>query len=311
MAKDDGTSAVMSVSEMRPLLHLSKRQPVNCAVGLTKDKQGVILLHRRTKPRKLMADLLKKQSNELKLDRASLRFGHASVDGASDSTTVHFTINKASPDTLRLKLLEQLRPVGFQHCDVIVDGSLETEAEDDADEGSDDDGDDAGDPDAPVDTQGQPAAAAAGAGPGQEMPGRADAAPTRHPPGSPVFAKGQTAWIAVRAKLHADIDGALKGMEEVYADDARAVAIRGRVEPILNELDDSLAAALGAVAANAEPAAHARLVADAGAIVARYRAFVDGEPMIAALDDNPFHPVALRTTLDAALAALSKVVEAV
>ena len=126
-----GPDGIMSAAEMKPLLHLSKRQPVSCVVCLTKDKLGVILLHRRLKPRKLMADLRTQATGAgLELDRSTLRFGRATVDGGSDSSKVHISVNKTMPDAVRLKVLERLRPAGFQHCEIVVDERLETEADD-------------------------------------------------------------------------------------------------------------------------------------------------------------------------------------
>ena len=131
MAKGDGPVEVMPAAELKPLLVLSKRQAVGYAIGMTRDKQGVVLLHRRKKPRKLMAELLRQaKAAGADLNRATMRFGRATVDGASDSSTVHFTVNKHVPDALRVKLLERLRPVGFQHCDIVVDEDLESESED-------------------------------------------------------------------------------------------------------------------------------------------------------------------------------------
>ena len=152
-AKPDA-EPIMSRDEMKPLLLLSKREPVSCAVGLTRDKQGTLLLHRKTKPRKLMAEL-KRQATAagLDLDAASLRFGRANVD-AGDAGTVRFAINKAAPAALRMKLVEQLRPAGFQKCELVVDGTLESEPDEDVPEGS---------------SEGQTV-------PGQTLPGQADAA---------------------------------------------------------------------------------------------------------------------------------------
>ena len=439
MAKGGAPTEIMPAAELKPLLVLSKRQAVGCAIGLTRDKQGLVLLHRRKKPRKLMAELLRQAKGAgTDVDRATLRFGRATVDGASDSSTVHFTVNKHAPDALRIKLLERLRPVGFQHCDVTVDEGLESES----DEGEDGDDEaeahphggpaatepgipapdrtaEAAAPAAPArqvgtppddrtsatmrpategpvgqGASGAPAADAGAADPAGSDPGmvrsrlaslarrataalaadpsgtdairavagqarqalasgdaatagqaadtlerllppdpasrglsdgatgtpKADAGQpsaqigtppdaARHPTGSPVFAKGQAAWTAVRTKLQADIDTAMKGMAAAYGDgDPRVRAILDRVEPIMRQLDDSLAIKLGEVAANGAPEAHAPLVKQAEAIIGRYRAFVDGEPMIAGLDSNPFHPMAVRRTIDTALAALSKVV---
>ena len=133
MAKDGGRDGeVMGPAELKPLLVLSKRQPISCAIGLTKDKQGVILLHKRTKPRKLMAELIRQgKGGGLDLERASIRFGRANVDGSNDSSTVHFTVNKTSPDALRVKMIEKLRPAGFQRCEIVVDAELETEGDED------------------------------------------------------------------------------------------------------------------------------------------------------------------------------------
>ncbi|HLB96882.1 MAG TPA: hypothetical protein VJK90_04420, partial [Acetobacteraceae bacterium] len=51
------TDTIMSPAEMKPLLMLSKHQPVSAVVGMTKDKDGVILLSRRLKPKKLLVQL--------------------------------------------------------------------------------------------------------------------------------------------------------------------------------------------------------------------------------------------------------------
>ena len=132
MAKDGAPPEVMSAAELKPLLQLSKRKPVPCAVGMTTDKQGVILLNRRTKPRKLMAELLRQAKTAGQdLERATIRFGRITVDGGSDSSTVHAAINKDAPGQLRPALLAKLRPAGFQRCEITVDAKLEDESDED------------------------------------------------------------------------------------------------------------------------------------------------------------------------------------
>lgn len=144
-AAKDGAGEVMSAADMKPLLKLSRRRPVSCVVAMTKDKQGVVLLHRRKKPRKLMAELRRQAAAAgMELNAASIRFGRAAVDGASDSALVRFTVNKPAPGAIRMALLERLRPAGFQRCEIAVDEALETEAEDGEDEDTDDE-DGAGD----------------------------------------------------------------------------------------------------------------------------------------------------------------------
>lgn len=134
MAAKGGTDGVMSLAEMKPLLHLARRQVVSCAITMDKDKQGIILLHRLTKPRKLLAEL-KRQAKAagVELDPTTLRFGHVSVDGASDSGLATFTVNKPTPGPMRRAMLEKVRPAGLQRCEIVVDKALEDEPEDGGD----------------------------------------------------------------------------------------------------------------------------------------------------------------------------------
>ena len=46
---------IMALAEMKALLSLSKREPVSAAVGMTDDKLGVVLLHKKMKPEKVLA----------------------------------------------------------------------------------------------------------------------------------------------------------------------------------------------------------------------------------------------------------------
>jgi hypothetical protein len=136
------------------------------------------------------------------------------------------------------------------------------------------------------------------------------AASTRNEVGKPVFEKGRIAWIAVRAKLQGDLDATLQKLTAIFGEsDERVKMVHERVEPIMGQLDDSLAVKLGEVARTTAPDACAALVQEAEAIIARYRKFVAEEPMVAEFDQNPFHPMTMQKTLDTALAALSKVVE--
>ena len=88
MADKKGGSAtdnIMSPAEMKPLLMMSKREPVNAVIGMTKDHEGVILLSKRIKPRKLLAQLkADARKSKIELDATSLRFGKAEVDTDKD-----------------------------------------------------------------------------------------------------------------------------------------------------------------------------------------------------------------------------------
>ena len=223
MAKAADPTDVMDVSELKQLLHLSKRQQINCAIGLTRDKQGVVLLHRRTKPRKLLAELLRQQGTGLQLDRATLRFGHANVAGGSDSTTVHFTVNKASPDTLRVKMLEKLRPAGYQHCDINVDAGIEDETEDE------DDG---------TPAAGSPAGPPGGTGAGDAAPPATTDAPATLPAGPPNKAPpdqgGQPDPAVLKATLH---DLAEQIRPTITTDPARSTVLMKIARTARDDLD--------------------------------------------------------------------------
>jgi hypothetical protein len=130
---------LMSPAEMKPLLMLSKRQPVNCAIGMTRDKMGVILLDKKAKPRKMLALLKKKAAGaKLELDMASCRFGQAMVDAAENSQLVQFVVNKETSGAMRPKLLEQIKKAGFGKCEIRVDEGLDSETDEDGEDDSDD-----------------------------------------------------------------------------------------------------------------------------------------------------------------------------
>ena len=137
----DAPVPLMSTAELKPLLKLAHRRGVSCAVAMTRDRQATVLLHRRLKPRKLAAELRQKARGAgLDLDAATVRFGRATVDGASDGTKVTFTVNKAPPGPMRMLVLPQMRSAGHQRCEFVVDEALETEAEDGEDANDGDEG---------------------------------------------------------------------------------------------------------------------------------------------------------------------------
>jgi hypothetical protein len=128
------TDNIMSPAEMKPLLMLSKREPVSAVVGMTKDRDGVILLSRRIKPKKLLAQLkTDARKAKVELDLTSLRFGKAEVDTDKDSGLVMFTVNKDAPGALRMKLLELVKRVPYAKVEIDVDANFEAEPDEDDD----------------------------------------------------------------------------------------------------------------------------------------------------------------------------------
>ena len=98
-----------------------------CVVGLTREKQAVILVDHLPKPRKLLASAKAMgQGAGLALDVASLRFGRVSVRGKQ----VDITVNKAVAPALELKLKPVMRAAGHPMFTLNADPALEDEAED-------------------------------------------------------------------------------------------------------------------------------------------------------------------------------------
>jgi hypothetical protein len=126
------------------------------------------------------------------------------------------------------------------------------------------------------------------------------------------FAKARTAWIATRKKIEGDLgqlhgafNSAFKG-HPMGSD--LGVAFKARADKVLDALDEALAHKLDEVTRNNDAAQHAKLVQEAQQIIQRYEATVANDPTIAALDANPFAPVAIRKTMTATLSALSKAI---
>jgi len=116
---------------MKPMLAMSKRgDPASCAIALTKDKDGVILLDKRKKPKKLLAELKKTAAGiGLELETTTLRFGRAVVDPDTDAKLLSLTVNKEAPGAMRPRLLEQIKKAGFSKLEIVVDTNLEAEPE--------------------------------------------------------------------------------------------------------------------------------------------------------------------------------------
>jgi hypothetical protein len=126
-----GADEIMSPAEMKPLLAKSKQEPVSCVIGLTKNKDGVVLLDKKMKPKQLLAELKKKAAKiKLELDAPSLRFGRAHVDTEQDSGLVQFVVNKDAGGAMRPKLLEHLKKAGFGKLEIAVDAGFEAEPAD-------------------------------------------------------------------------------------------------------------------------------------------------------------------------------------
>lgn len=126
------------------------------------------------------------------------------------------------------------------------------------------------------------------------------------------FAKARVVWVAARKKVQGEIDKLHAEMTTIYKDHGFGAdldkILRGKVEPVLDSLDESLAHKLDEVTGNADPAQHAKLVGEAKQIIQSYESYISTEPLIAKLDDNPFVPLQIEKTLTATLSALTRVI---
>jgi hypothetical protein len=182
-AKAAGPDAIMAPAEMKPILALSKRgTPISCAIALTKEKEGVILLHRKLKPKKLLAELKKEATDAgLALDATTLRFGRAEVDVDVDPGLLTLIVNKDAPGPMRPKLLVQVRKAGYKAVEITIDSGLENESEEEDQSAAEEDAAGAAAPDAA--TSGSPTASPTPA-PGSP----AVAPPPASPPSQPTAA---------------------------------------------------------------------------------------------------------------------------
>jgi hypothetical protein len=129
--KGSASDEIMSPGEMKPLLALSKREPVQAAIGLTSEGEGIILLDKKLKPKKVLATLkASAQKAKIQLQTATLRFGKAEVDTDYDPGMVRFFVNKEPPGNMRVKLLEVVKRIPYQKVELNVQPSLEEEPED-------------------------------------------------------------------------------------------------------------------------------------------------------------------------------------
>jgi hypothetical protein len=138
MAKAPAADSIMAPDKMKPLLALSKREPVHAAIALSGDGDAIILLDKKAKPRQV-ASLLRAGAGKAKiaLNAATVRYGRAEVDTDYDPGMVRFFLNKEAPGSMRPKLVEVVKRISFQKVELNVDPAIDA-AEDGTAAGSDD-----------------------------------------------------------------------------------------------------------------------------------------------------------------------------
>jgi hypothetical protein len=348
MAKAPTSDQIMPADQMKPLLALSKREPVSAAIGLASDGEAVLLLDKKMKPKRVLATLKASATkSKVSLQPSTLRFGRAEVDPDYDANMVRFFVSREAPGNLRIRLVEILKKIGYGKVEINVDATLEEEGEEEQAEEDVTASESA--PSAPPDAPPPPPQADAKAALHEAL-----AALIRRIPAAAGEDAARKAMLLKAAgaandalktddmKLAAATIGKLKQVLEaltphspteskaapllpVWLEAKETVDERlGRMQGALREFDDpdlnriaemglngvtgrssvGLMAALreaDAAGGGAEPRAK---LAEA---IASYRSFLDGDPIVGLLDDNPFGvELNLRATLWGALDTLSQ-----
>jgi hypothetical protein len=116
------------------------------------------------------------------------------------------------------------------------------------------------------------------------------------------------AWDSARKKVHAELQKLRAKILEVFAAEpdlpevAKAVP---RLDGILERLDETLLDRLDE-ALNASGAERDELHQEAASLVKQYMVYLNTDPLVTRVDDNPFVPVAVRSTLVTAMTFLNK-----
>ena len=127
---------------------------------------------------------------------------------------------------------------------------------------------------------------------------------------APVIEKARTAWVATRQKiqgdvghLHANVSTAFKGHEK----EAEIVqALQQKIHGMFDKFDDGLEHILHGVNNAKDHEQRDKLVQQAHAMLQKYEQHIAADPAIAAVDKNPFVPMAIKKTMSATLGALMK-----
>ncbi|MFC7556293.1 hypothetical protein ACFQU7_34775 [Pseudoroseomonas wenyumeiae] len=121
------------------------------------------------------------------------------------------------------------------------------------------------------------------------------------------YAKLRQDWVAARDAAAADLQALEQAILQDFAGEPEYEDLVRRVRK-LDEVMATLGTALRDKLDEATNAAGPeRLVrqGEAGEIVARHRSYVDGDPFLTAIDDNPFKTVEVQARLSVALASLA------
>jgi hypothetical protein len=115
------------------------------------------------------------------------------------------------------------------------------------------------------------------------------------------FTKARSIWVATRQKVQQELDKLGAELGKTYAEEPVAgqvkTAYQAKRDDLLRRVDGDLLPAIEALVANADPTRRDALVEQARTVAKELQTMVDADPLVDALDDNPFVPLSLHKTL--------------
>ena len=118
----DAQDDLMKIGDIKAVLALADKQPVNCALALAADKSGLLLVHKQTSPKILLKQL---QLLAKSADKNSIRFGRITIDAVGDPGTLKFAINKKEVGGTVMGLVKLAKKAGYQAVIMNEDATLE------------------------------------------------------------------------------------------------------------------------------------------------------------------------------------------
>jgi len=123
--------------------------------------------------------------------------------------------------------------------------------------------------------------------------------------------KSRAAWTATRARIDGELQKLNKAIRDACGEDDAIEDLESRfytaVEPLLSELDETLSETLERAASAENSEERDQLIDTARQTVDRYTKFLESNPIIGQLDENPFSPLSIGKTLTGTLTTLSAI----
>jgi hypothetical protein len=121
----DPQDDLMKMSDLKLVLALAEKQPVNCAFALMADRSALLVAHKQTTP-KILAKQIELKAKSA--DKNSLRFGKITVDAVNDPGTLKFAINKKEIGGTVTGLVKLAKRAGYQAVVLNEDPTVESGA---------------------------------------------------------------------------------------------------------------------------------------------------------------------------------------